>query len=179
MRLFVAIDVSTEVRTVLLEHQRRISSVASSGNFSHRDNLHLTLAFLGELPPSDLPRITGIVDSLDIPPFPLVIDTLGRFARSGSDIWWAGVYRNPVLLTLQSLLDSRFQEAGFTLDNRPFAAHITLARQVRMPDAHAVRELLDPIKPIRMTVGRISVMESTRIEGKLTYIELHGHDLGR
>jgi 2'-5' RNA ligase len=177
MRVFVAINFPTVVRRALLKHQQTIRNAAQSGSFTHEENLHLTLVFLGEVPIVDLPRIHAIVDTVDFPPFLLSFDEIGRFDRKGKDIWWVGIRRNRNLLDLQAALDAAFRRAGYRLDSRPYTAHITLAREVRILYPEDRRRLCTAIAPIETEVTRVSVMESTRIGGRLTYREVYGKDL--
>jgi len=176
MRVFVAINFPTPVRRALVKHQQAIRDAAQSGNFTHEENLHLTLVFLGEVPVGELARINAIVDTVACPPFPLSFDMIGRFDRKGKDIWWVGIRRNKSLLDLQAALDDAFRRVGYRLDSRPFTAHITLAREVRMSDPRDRRRLCTAIAPIETGVTRVSVMESTRIDGRLTYREVYGKD---
>ncbi len=176
MRVFIAINFSTPVRRALLKHQQTIRDAAKSGNFTRGENLHLTLVFLGEVPVGDLARIIDIVDTVSGPQFPLTFDEIGRFDRKGKDIWWVGIRRNRNLQDLQAALDDAFRRAGYRLDSRPFTAHITLAREVRVSDPGARRRMCTAIAPIETVATRVSVMESTRIEGRLTYREVYGKD---
>ena len=48
MRLFIAIRFSPEIRQTLLDAVSGLRAQARSGNFTRPENLHLTLAFLGE-----------------------------------------------------------------------------------------------------------------------------------
>ncbi|PKL27949.1 MAG: RNA 2',3'-cyclic phosphodiesterase [Spirochaetae bacterium HGW-Spirochaetae-2] len=176
MRVFIAINFPTPVRRALVKHQQTIRNAAQSGNFTHEENLHLTLVFLGEVPVGDLSRINAIVDTVVCPPFPLAFDEIGRFDRKGKDIWWVGIRRSRNLLDLQAALDDAFRRAGYRLDSRPFTAHITLAREVRMSDPGDRRHLCAAIAPIETMATRVSVMVSTRIGGRLNYREVYGKD---
>lgn len=177
MRVFVAINFPTGIRRALLEHQQTIRNAAQSGSFTHEENLHLTLVFLGEVPIVDVSRIQAIIDSVDCPPFSLSFDEIGRFDRKGKDIWWVGIRRNRNLLDLQAALDAAFRRAGYRLESRPYTAHITLAREVKVLYPDDRRRLCTTIVPIETEVTRVSVMESTRIGGRLTYREIYGKDL--
>ena len=99
MRLFVALLLTGEMKDALCQAQAKLKALARSGNFSRRENLHLTLAFLGECPPSAVHRIrramTAAAEAAG--PFPMTLDRLGRFRRPGADLWWAGVKRQETL----------------------------------------------------------------------------------
>ena len=48
MRLFIAICFSSKTLDAIGQHLEALGTGARSGRFTRRDNLHLTLAFLGE-----------------------------------------------------------------------------------------------------------------------------------
>lgn len=177
MRLFIAVNFDEQTVNRLVDQQQLVKRFAVKGNFSRRDNLHLTLAFIGERPIEDVLVLKKIVDSIEAPPFPLVLDHMGYFARNGRDIWWAGIAKNPTLQSLQQSLVEHLRSAGFAIDRRPFSAHITLSRETRLAHGEDHKNLAGPSKAIHTEVKRVSLMESTRIDGLLTYRELHAKHL--
>jgi nitroreductase len=54
MRLFIAINFNTDTRNRLIALQEELRTKSQSGNFSRDENLHLTLAFIGEVSPNKL-----------------------------------------------------------------------------------------------------------------------------
>lgn len=178
MRLFIALLLSEEMKDALCRAREDLRGRARSGNFSRRENLHLTLAFLGELPPSALPKLRRAMTRTGeaAAPFDLTLDGMGRFRRPGADLWWAGVKKEPALPELAAALGRALREEGFALEDRPFAAHLTIARQV---DAPCVTPGDIRLPAVRQRVERISLMESTRVKGVLTYTEKISAALGR
>src|SRR5688572_33489642 len=66
MRLFVAIELSNELRNRLEKTQDAVRTVAPYLSFTRPENLHLTLKFLGEVPDAD---VKGIADAVEtVPP---------------------------------------------------------------------------------------------------------------
>ena len=166
MRLFVAINFNDQTRFRLAEIQRKIRSSAPRGRFPDPANLHLTLAFLGECDAKELQVAQNILSSMVFTPFELTFERGGRFERRGGDLWWAGITLTRDLKELQEDLSRGLTSVGFKLDSRPFKPHVTLARQI-----------LEKIKipappPFSETVRSIELMESTRIDGRLTYVPL-------
>lgn len=100
---------------------------------THALDLHLTLRFLGPLDPEALARVEAAADSVTgLSPVPLCIDRLGHFPRSG--VLWAGPsVPGAGLLGLVARLEEALSARGFMLEERPFRAHITLARKVWRP----------------------------------------------
>ena len=96
--------------------------------------IHLTLAFLGELTPERGAAAMEVARSIAWEPFRVRLDRWGGFRRS--KVGWAGATRvPPKLVALQSALESRLRAAGFGLEERPFAPHVTLVRKLERPVA--------------------------------------------
>ena len=172
MRLFVAINLNKDTKKRLLALRDELSSRSERGSFTMAENLHLTLAFLGECDIKQAAAAKAAVDAVPIEPFDLVIERLGRFkgrgdrGAGGEDIWWAGVRENAALLDMQRELTVKLIAAGFSLDTRKYSPHITLGRRV-VTDAVPRR-----IEPFGETVGKIDLMLSERVGGRLTYTKL-------
>ena len=92
MRLFVAIALSENMKKPLLRAISELRNVATQGNFTKEENLHLTLAFIGEVSTSRVADAKRALDKVSAHPFTLALDGgIGRFVRSGGDIYYANV----------------------------------------------------------------------------------------
>jgi 2'-5' RNA ligase len=171
MRLFMAVNFSDEVKNRILEIQARLRDQSTRGNFTRRENLHLTLAFLGETPEEKIKDLLGIIDGVKNPPFDVFFNRTGCFTHSRKELWWIGADPSgPGLLTLKDIhgrLNAGLKNAGFPIDERPFSAHITLGREIK----HSSPIALDS-PDITINAGRISLMKSEHLRGILTYTEL-------
>ena len=128
MRLFIAIELDPPIRRAAYELALELrESVA--GRAVREDNMHLTLAFLGEQPGGRLGALRKCMERAAAGSFRLELGNVGRFRRSGGDIWWLGVRLSPELRGLQARLCSELRSAGFETEERPFRPHITLLRQ--------------------------------------------------
>jgi RNA 2',3'-cyclic 3'-phosphodiesterase len=101
----------------------------SGGKLTVVDNIHLTLAFLGEAEPhkaiAAARRVKGLRHQLPI--------EAARYVKK-NEMVWVGATTVPAELTaLAADLHGALRGAGFTLEERPFAAHVTLVRKARMP----------------------------------------------
>ena len=170
MRLFIAINFNNDTRARLLSLRDDLREQSERGNFSHPENLHLTLAFLGECEQRDAAlngRLRRVMESVTFEPFEVTIDRVGRFKRDGGDVWWAGGQESKPLLKLQRDLSDKLVTAGFTLENRKYSPHITLGREV------ITNVKPWPIEPFGETIRQIELMKSERIQGKLTYTAIY------
>lgn len=168
MRLFIAINLTSGMKRALLAGASSLRAQGARGSFTPAENLHLTLAFIGESRrTADLSRI---IADCACPPFEIRLGAPGRFG----DLWWAGLEPCAELEAFVRRLRGRLSGAGFAADARPFRAHITLARRVRPADIPA-----PSVPGASMTVRRISLMESKRGERGMEYTEVFGYNLVR
>jgi 2'-5' RNA ligase len=74
------------------------------------------------------------------------------------------------LLKIRKKLDRGLIEAGIQGDDKPLKPHITLGRRVKLQtDLEEIKKVIKPnLKPY--LVKSLTLMESVRIQGKLTYI---------
>jgi len=179
IRLFIAVNCNDTTKKLLLSVQADIKAQSLKGNFSRPENLHLTLAFLGETQEEQVPAIcTAIQAALQPPivPFTLIFSQTGCFRHSGKELWWIGAQQtDPSLDTLKNLrqrITGGLSAANIAYDDRAFKPHITLGREIR----HNAPIELRPQK-IALAVNRVSLMKSERINGATVYTEMFGQDL--
>jgi len=124
-RLFVAIPLPGPVRRKLAGLQAGIPGA----RWTPEENLHLTLRFIGDCSDAQADDYAEALDSLNLPPFEIVIEGVGRFGDGPrTRLLWAGVRRDEALVHLRRKVESALVRAGAPPDARKFAPHITLAR---------------------------------------------------
>lgn len=168
MRLFIAINFDDSTKGKIIEVQNRLRALGK-GRFSVPENLHLTLAFLGEISEDRIGDIKAAMDRVDVPVQTLVFERVGCFRRD-SELWWIGLKKTPALMRLQQELSDALTDAGFRLEKRSFKPHITLAREMHIGQADPKKLLL---RAFDTKVNAMSLMLSHRPNGKLTYTELY------
>ena len=168
MRLFIAINMDRECRRRLLAVQDRLRALARRGSYSRPENLHLTLAFLGETAADRLAGVRRAMDAAAVEPLTLTFDRVGRLR---GDLWWIAPAENEALLRLQRTVSDRLRAEGFRLEERMFTPHLTLARQVVLSAPPDEAALLG--EPFSTDVDHISLMQSQRVDGVLRYTELY------
>lgn len=124
IRAFVALPLPDAVRQrlnllqFLLPLPRRVAP----------ENLHLTLAFLGEVPGHLLEDAHHALEAIRAAPFALSLAGVGSFGGSEPRAVYAGVAPAPALEHLQRKVATALRRAGIGLEKRRFTPHVTLAR---------------------------------------------------
>ncbi|HKB83551.1 MAG TPA: RNA 2',3'-cyclic phosphodiesterase [Burkholderiales bacterium] len=151
-RVFFALWPDARVRAGL-SHAARQMHCVSGGRCTRDDSIHLTLAFVGDVDAEFLPRLLAPPDGIFTSAFLLTLDDWGCWARNG--IGWAAPSHIPAPLRhLASNLEGWLRGAGFELEGRAFAPHVTLVRK-----AHCV-PLPEPMAPIDWKVEAFALIRS-------------------
>jgi 2'-5' RNA ligase len=192
VRTFVAVLLPPGVRRALADAQvcLRRGPGGAAGRWVQPDSIHLTLKFLGEIPTARLEAIYRAVDAACAAraPFELRVAGYGCFPNGRQPrVVWAGVSdtSDGRLAALYRAVDGALGALGYERDERPFRAHLTLARiheRAGRDEAAALGAAVAGLQGEgelgRIPVARVSVMRSDlRPEGP-RYSELYGVDLG-
>jgi 2'-5' RNA ligase len=163
MRVFIAIRFTQAFKEPIFEAQDALRDNGVRGNFTLPENLHLTLAFIGETDRVD--DIKAAVKEVVFEPFEIKTGRLGCF-NGRSKVIWLGIDGEKKLKAITAELRKNLDIRGIDYAKGRFQPHITLVRQPSdMP--------LDiDIESANMTVKEISVMKSERISGRLVYTAL-------
>ncbi|MCX7714419.1 MAG: RNA 2',3'-cyclic phosphodiesterase [Clostridia bacterium] len=175
MRLFIAINFDDEIKDQLNDITQNLKTNSEYGNFTRRENLHLTLVFIGES--QNVSAIKKAMDSVCAQSFEISISALGKFKRTGGDIYWLGVKKHQILSDIYKQLHNCLLREGFSLENREYKPHLTLGREVKLKDSFDREYFQKNIKDINVPVSKISLMKSERLDGKLTYTEIYSKTL--
>ena len=169
MRLFFALWPDDAVRAELASVAASIAARAQ-GRVVPAAKLHLTLSFLGEVAEERMTKAIDAATSTHGMRFQLAIDQVGSFR--GARVAWAGLSAIPsALLELQASLDGELRSRDFVLDERPFAAHATLARKI------ATALPRESIGPIAWSVRDFVLVRSET--GRGAYAVLERWNLGK
>ena len=164
MRLFIAIQFSEDILNALLNVQSEMKAFDVRGRYSPPENLHLTLAFIGEYGNPD--EVMDALTGLPFEPFPLRLDGLGYYG----DLYWAGIADNPPLTTFVKRLRHALANRKIPFDRKRFSPHITLVRKAEyygetpLPPVHAPEGEMD--------VTAVLLMRSDRGKHGMIYTEI-------
>lgn len=177
MRLFIAINFDDKVKDDLCLLIDNLKNYSVSGNFTKRENLHLTLVFIGETPSNKITSIKSAMDNIKQQPFNINFTHIGKFKRTGGDIFWVGIDKNPALSSIYTQLYDNLTACGFNIESREYKPHLTLSRQMVLHSPFDYDNLNNDIPKQNINVNKISLMKSERINGKLIYTEIYSKKL--
>ena len=130
MRLFIAIEISPDVRAALAALLEEFRALAPQVKWARPENMHLTLKFLGETDNSKLTAMQAALSALRSSQAVILhFRGLGFFPNAKrAKVFWTGMESSPNLPVLAAEIDQAMHRFGFPLEDRPFTPHLTLAR---------------------------------------------------
>ena len=125
IRLFVGLDLPEN----LGERLTGLRGQIPGARWIPRENLHITLRFIGEVDEETAADLGASLVKVDAPPFELILRDVGHFESRGRvRSLWAGIERDPALDYLQARVETACQRAGLAPESHKFHPHVTLAR---------------------------------------------------
>jgi len=102
----------------------------AGGRATRPETLHLTLAFLGDVPVARIAELRQLAGAITAPAFDLMLEQAGIWQHNR--IFWLGCATPPALGSLVATLDGRLGDAGFRVRGagHHFVPHLTMARKV-------------------------------------------------
>jgi len=132
MRVFLAVDVDSEVRKKIAALERELRPAIKSARWVREEGLHLTLRFFGEISQA---KAESVAEALSrafagLPGFTMEIRGCGVFPDGRRPrVLWVSVEKPPeALFALQSRAEAVARTLGFDPEKRRFEPHLTVAR---------------------------------------------------
>jgi 2'-5' RNA ligase len=161
MRLFVGLPIPARLAQALARHAR--ASNLANAHWTPPENIHLTLAFLGEVAEDRLPAVLHELDELGAEPLQIRLTRLDTFPRAG--VLFVDVEPAPTLLQLQAQVAARMARCGFALEARPYHPHITLARLRQPGKLNGKHRTLPPALQRSFAVDEVNLYRSHTTPG--------------
>jgi len=130
MRAFVALEVPGAVLDSLVRFQSEVGATGADLKLVERQNLHFTVIFLGEISDAKAAEAKSRLGKLELKRLQVEVRGAGAFPTpTRPRVVWAGVAREqePPVGQLAAQVIGSLEGIG-ERDDRPFQAHITLAR---------------------------------------------------
>jgi 2'-5' RNA ligase len=160
MRLFIALDLPEEVVRNLELFVAQLKPSARI-HWSPPANLHVTTKFIGEFPESGLPKLQAALSGMpERPPIEVTVAKVGFYPNAHSPrVFWCGI-EAPRLEALAADTDAATSSVGVAKEERPYSAHLTLAR---------IKERLD-LSPLQSAIAAAPSLEFGRFTARSFFL---------
>ena len=171
IRAFLAIEPSEEILQNVFRLQEKLKrEINGRMSWTRPGGQHLTLKFFGDISTDDVEQIGRAVQNLLAAGWSLnlKIEKLGVFpdARKPRVLWCSTSGDVEKLAALQKQLEADFALIGFPQEDRPFRAHLTLARIKEPLSLSGLGEALAEYGAF--TAGEFDVGELILFQSRLT-----------
>lgn len=168
MRLFIALELSEEIRQKCRALLGDLASLNSRVKWVSPPNLHLTLKFLGQVSETEIPPLLRVLHQVaeDFPVFELNFSGLGAFPRlERPQVFWMKGEGEPELSRLQKAIETPLEALGFPREERAFSPHLTLGR---VKEEKGLREVIQKFKErSNYSAGKFTVRDFALFESQL------------
>ncbi|MGM0569533.1 RNA 2',3'-cyclic phosphodiesterase [Marinobacter sp.] len=124
-RLFVGLELPQQTSEVLLGWRADVEGA----RWQRQDQMHLTLCFLGQVQPEQVPALFRAMEGPEPEDFCITPTGVGCFGDPDRPRnLWVGVEPEAPVIGLHEWVSLRLVEQGFGVEGRHFRPHITLAR---------------------------------------------------
>ena len=184
LRLFIAVELSREVRELLAAVQRDLAAGGADVKWSAPENIHLTLKFLGDTPEAEVTKLSAALDEAAAGCSAHVarLSEVGAFpdARRPRTIWVGLDEPTGQLAALQKSVE---RVTGYLVppDPRGFTPHLTLGRTRSGRNVRQLSAMLDGYRLttlLEVPVAEVLLIRSVLGRGGPAYTTLHRSPLG-
>ncbi|WP_213951209.1 MULTISPECIES: RNA 2',3'-cyclic phosphodiesterase [Tepidanaerobacter] len=133
MRCFISIEIESSIKKAIGDfiEENNLRKNLQQIRWVNPENLHITLAFLGEVAVERIPDVKKIVaeGTLNHHPFTIKLEGLGCFPDIRRPrVVWIGIKDEPELLSVREDINKGLDAAGIFYDKKPFLPHLTIGR---------------------------------------------------
>jgi len=169
IRTFIALEIEDAAKDRICEIQDKIKlSNSIKGSWVAKNNLHLTLKFLGD---TRLKYVEAVKDKIaecckGISSIKCELVKIGIFPEAKSPrVIWVGIKdETNVIANLSKKIEENIFELGFKKEKRDFKTHITICRprQILNPDQFRLlmEELDRDFKAVEFNINKLTFFES-------------------
>ncbi|HAF07493.1 MAG: 2'-5' RNA ligase [candidate division TA06 bacterium 32_111] len=179
-RLFIAFKIPSDLKNELLLVQHKIkNNLDLKGvNWVKPDNMHITIAFLGQIDEKSVPQIVNIMDSANFNPVQVKGEGLKFFNKNNYPaIFFYSLEITDELKDTVGRIRETLIKNGIDFDRKNFNAHVTIARIKDEFEGKLLFKFVNQKKTFfeskRYSINSLVLFESRFIDNQPTYISLH------
>ncbi|HLP44667.1 MAG TPA: RNA 2',3'-cyclic phosphodiesterase [Candidatus Deferrimicrobium sp.] len=146
MRIFIGIKLDDSVLDQIEKFLKPFKKIASPLKWTTRENLHVTLKFIGEVSDEKCKQIEKLLADAEFNTGAIDINICGcgKFGKGPDmNIFWTGLAKNRQLEDMFNRIENTLQKAGIPKEERQFKPHITVARNKKRFNFKSFFELID------------------------------------
>lgn len=171
IRSFIAIDMPEQAKKEIVKVQKILEKKnLFSGKLTEKENLHLTLKFLGEIDEEKVEEVKEKLKEIEFSKIKVGLGEIGVFSEDFIRIIWVHLVGEGIL-GLQKEIDDKLE--SFFQKEKRFMSHLTIARVKSVKDRE---KLLDELKKIKLgcefEIDRFLLKKSTLTEKGPVYEDL-------
>ncbi|MBI2124385.1 RNA 2',3'-cyclic phosphodiesterase [Candidatus Pacearchaeota archaeon] len=171
MRAFIALELSEEAKAEIERIQKELKKQnLFEGKLTEKENLHLTLKFLGEIDEAKIEEVKKKLRVIKFPAFKAELGEAGVFSEDFVRIVWIKLDGN--VMGLQKEVDSALK--GLFKPEFRFMSHLTIARVKNVNDKKRLLDYLSSakIKRIEFSVLGFALKSSVLTEKGPIYSDI-------
>jgi 2'-5' RNA ligase len=139
MRTFLALELPEEIKTEVFRKIEQYREIAPTGiKWVPKENLHITLQFIGDTKKEDLPEITEFLSCSfsKIPKMKFMQPELEIIPGGNPRVIWISFsIESKQIFGFTKNFKKKLVEMGYQLDSKPLRLHVTLGRiKKRLPE---------------------------------------------
>jgi 2'-5' RNA ligase len=170
IRTFIAVELPPEVRGRAARLQQSLAESGANVRWVERDNIHLTLKFLGEIEDVQVAAVCRVLQQVAAgsEPFELEVTGVGAFPNAERPrTLWVGIDGGAdALIAMHGRLDAALAQLGYRPDERRFSPHVTIGRLRNSRDSRRLAAAL--AEKADWKAGAVSVDEAVVMASELT-----------
>jgi len=129
MRIFIALDIDSEIRERIARYVQGVRNFAPDAKWVGAESFHITLKFIGEMSAQDVERLKRELRSVESSAFPVSFGGHGFFPNPRSArVFWVGIRADERLQELAARVDAAASTLGIAREEHGLKPHLTLAR---------------------------------------------------
>ena len=164
MRLFFALCFDEEMEKSILQVQNQLRQAGVRGRYTNKENLHLTLSFIGEYP--NPKKVLQVAQSIKHHGF----SCQSLYLQSFREMILLRMRVDKSLYEYVDLLREGLEEQKIPFDPKDFKPHITLIRQAFDYNSDMIRKIR--IEKTETLIEQVSLMSSTFEKQGVRYAEV-------
>src|SRR5690348_7803205 len=121
MRLFVALDITEEIRVGIGEFMDQLRGLAPDARWVSPESLHITLKFIGEKPEAMVKDLENALNGISEKSFQISFGGSGFFpTEKAARVFWIGIQSDGALARLAADIEKALVPLGIAQEKRAF-----------------------------------------------------------